>query len=473
MDTRIKDFSGSLMAGSMNKLREAKASKAEAAFYSLFDSAVKNNAGKDNTADLGQLSANAAKSDGADVSAQQNTKAAADTVRPETTQQGDASENVKNDVKVDDSKQTAVEKAEAVIKKICDELGIDEEQLIQQMDGLMESIMALLMQEFDVTKEQLNQVLDSMGLTVADLLDKTDLMSVLVELSGAEDISAVLTNEELYVQTQDIVQQIATLQEDFAEVSQLSPEELQKLSQSIETVRQPEKVQENPEPVAEQPQDVADMPDTEQPVLEITAEKVQPEKDSSQPEHSMTGQEGFQQFTGRVAQFVQETVRADGSMFAQNVDMEEIIRQIVDHVKLEVQPDTTSLEMQLHPESYGKLNLHVSVREGVVTAQMAVENEMVRSALEAQVVMLKDEMAARGLKVDAVEVTIASHEFERNLDEGQQEQEHAQETDSHTHRRINLQSEPLTLEELMEMSESEALTRKIMLENGNSIDYSA
>ena len=129
--------------------------------------------------------------------------------------------------------------------------------------------------------------------------------------------------------------------------------------------------------------------------------------------------------------------------------------------------------MQLHPESYGKLNLHVSVREGVVTAQMAVENEMVRSALEAQVVMLKDEMAARGLKVDAVEVTIASHEFERNLDEGQQEQEHAQETDSHTHRRINLQSEPLTLEELMEMSESEALTRKIMLENGNSIDYSA
>lgn len=447
MDTRIKDFSGSLMAGSMNKLREAKTSKAEAAFYSLFDSAVKNNAGKDNTADLGQLSANADKTDAADVSAKQNTKAAADTVRPEMTQQGDASENVKNAVKVDDSKQTAVEKAEAVIKKICDELGIDEEQLVQQMDGLMESIMALLMQEFDVTKEQLNQVLDSMGLTVTDLFDKTDLMSVLVELSGAEDISAVLTNEELYVQTQDIMQQIATLQEDFAETGQLSPEELQKLSQSIETVRQP--------------------------VLEITAEKAQPEKDSSQPEHSMTGQEGFQQFTGRVAQFVQETVRADGSMVTQNIDMEEIIRQIVDHVKLEVQPDTTSLEMQLHPESYGKLNLHVSVREGVVTAQMAVENEMVRSALEAQVVMLKEEMAARGLKVDAVEVTIASHEFERNLDEGQQEQEHAHETDAHTHRRINLQSEPLTLEGLMEMSEAEALTRKIMLENGNSIDYSA
>lgn len=470
MDTRIRDFSGSLMAGTLGKMKETKTSQADSAFYSLFDSAVKNNAGKDTESALNQLTGNSSGAGTAEISAGQNVKKADDTTMPKETT--DVQEKAQNADVAQDTEMTDVDKAQEVIKKFCKELGIDEEQLAQQMDGLLESVMTLLMQKFDVTEEQLEQVLGELGLDVVDMFEKTDLMSVLVELSGAEDISAVLTSEELYVQVQEVIQDIDMIQQSFGENVQLQPEELQQIAQCLEVVAQPEETVEEPE-LAVEGQVVEEVPETQTQVLEVVDDREPLRQESDGQEHSMTGQEGFQQFTTRVSQFVQETVQTGENPFVQTVDMEDIIQQVIERVKLDIQPDTTDIEMQLHPESYGKLNLHVSVREGVVTAQMAVENEMVRSALETQVVQLKDEMLAKGLKVDAVEVTIASHSFEQNLEEGQQQESDAQETNTHAHRQINLQNESMTLEDIMQMSEQEALARKIMLENGNSIDFSA
>lgn len=472
MDTRIKDFSTNMMTSTVNKLKESKTSQAESAFYSLFDSAVKNNAGLDNDSQLSRLQENYPQSEQADVSGGQNIKKADVTVS-NASENKEISDGVQDTDAVQDTEQTDVEKAQEVIKKFCKELGIDEEQLTGQMDALLDSVMALLMQKFDITEEQLNQVLGELGLTPADLFNNADLMSVLVEISGAGDIAEILTNEDLYVQVQEVMKETGMLFESIVEDGQLKPEELQQLAQSLDIIEQ-SSAQTEDGLIIEQTGNVENEPDAELPVLEVVDNRPQTEKENfSQENSTMTGQEGFSHFSTQVAQAAREIAEPGIQSFVQNVDMEEIIQQVVERVKLEIQPDTTNIEMQLHPESYGKLNLHVSVREGVVTAQMAVENEMVKSALEAQVVQLKEEMMAKGLKVDAVEVTIASHEFEQNLEDGQQQDAHTQEADNHGHRQINLRNEALTLEELMEMSEQDALARKIMLENGNSIDFSA
>lgn len=69
------------------------------------------------------------------------------------------------------------------------------------------------------------------------------------------------------------------------------------------------------------------------------------------------------------------------------------------------------MEIALNPENLGKVNLLVSVREGVVTAKLVAENEQVKKALEGQLNVLKENMSNQGLKVEAVEVTVQNNAF--------------------------------------------------------------
>ena len=96
-----------------------------------------------------------------------------------------------------------------------------------------------------------------------------------------------------------------------------------------------------------------------------------------------------------------------------------------------------------------------------------------REALESQVAVLKENMNQQGIKVEAIEVTIASHEFERNLEQNQQSpaQEQQEENARKSSRRnINLNS-PEDLEGAM--TEEEDLVAKIMTDQGNSVDLTA
>lgn len=71
-----------------------------------------------------------------------------------------------------------------------------------------------------------------------------------------------------------------------------------------------------------------------------------------------------------------------------------------------------SIEVQLNPENLGKLHITVSARNGVLTAEIATQNEQVKRAVESQMSMLKENLESQGIKVDAVEITVQSHAFE-------------------------------------------------------------
>ena len=70
----------------------------------------------------------------------------------------------------------------------------------------------------------------------------------------------------------------------------------------------------------------------------------------------------------------------------------------------------------LHAEHLGKINLNVATRNGVITATITAQNESVKAAIENQVIQLKESMNNQGLKVENVEATVASHEFNMNYD---------------------------------------------------------
>lgn len=98
---------------------------------------------------------------------------------------------------------------------------------------------------------------------------------------------------------------------------------------------------------------------------------------------------------------------------------------------------------------------------------------MVKEALESQIADLKQNMNQAGVKVDAVEVTVGGHEFEKNLEQNaKQEEQQAEEREkaANATRHINL-NELDGLSGLM--TEEETLVAKMMAEQGNSVDFTA
>ena len=155
-------------------------------------------------------------------------------------------------------------------------------------------------------------------------------------------------------------------------------------------------------------------------------------------------------------------------------DITSMVEQISKYTRILISEGGNSLEMQLNPENLGKIYIHVSEKAGAITAQISASNESVKEALQAQIVTLKENLSQQGVKVEAVEVTVESHEFEQNLEENarrdQNNAEQKEQNASGARRSINLND----LEALSGlMSEEEDLVAKMMQDNGNQMDVIA
>lgn len=171
------------------------------------------------------------------------------------------------------------------------------------------------------------------------------------------------------------------------------------------------------------------------------------------------------------------TARPETPQVQSYVEIEQLMDQMEGLARTFASAEGTTVEMQLNPESLGRLVLTVTEKHGNVTAQIAATNEQVKEALQTQVAELRSTLQAQGIKVEAVEVTVRSHEFEQNLDgntsaNGQmQEQSGGQHTGAQNGRRnLNRSS----LDELSGlMSEEETLVAQMMRDNGGTVDFTA
>ena len=154
----------------------------------------------------------------------------------------------------------------------------------------------------------------------------------------------------------------------------------------------------------------------------------------------------------------------------QRVYVREIIDQIVTQVRTTITSETKTMEMILNPEGLGKIYMEVSEKQGNVTAKLYTENQIVKEALESQIVALKEQLNNTNTKVTSVEISVATHEFERNLEEGQQDRQQEEQNNKPRTRNINLNN----LDELSGlMTEEEELVAQIMRDNGNTVNLEA
>lgn len=406
---------------------------------------------------------------------------------------------------------------------------------MQKVDQAVEEFAKEVQQEvkelLGVDDAQLEAAMKELGLTYQDLMDPVNLANLVMNLTGEEDQLGLLMNadfqelmqnvevlsknllQELGMTPQEAAEVFAQLEQNVAQITEEVPQQVQEVTDTqaeVLQVQQTDDVQ-----ATEQKSQVTGMTDTNaataeavesdgnvQNVEEPVSQEVRVENDQTAsqqegqqeeaPENSMTTEDDaslLQQndtteksiFTEHTFQQTVQTIRTDNITAAPTTAVPhnvvfntlDVIRQVSEFTRVMYQGDTTSMEMQLNPENLGKIYVQVTAKEGVVTAHLAVQNEIVKEALENQTIQLRENMNQQGIKVEAVEVTIASHEFERNLEQNQQgsaQDEQREQASKSPRRNISMNQ----LDELSGlMSEEEMLVAKIMRDNGNSVDFTA
>jgi len=363
----------------------------------------------------------------------------------------------------------------------------------------------LLADKFDLTVEEIEEVLGTLGLTTADLLNPANVQLLYTELSGAADAAALLTNEDLYQGLQELMADVTVLNDELKQQLGMSDEQFAKVIEEFEQTEAgivTEKADDteslemsgkSTEEAAEPKVIIEDLrkPRSENAVDHKSEITDNIEKDIPGDEKVNKGQESGQerQDTGSLfgndntfADSLQETSATDMNSevlsYSDNVQAAEIERQIVEQIRVRVTEQTTSLEMELNPASLGKVGLAIEAKNGVITASFTAQNEAVKEVIEGQLVQLQENLDKQGIKVEAVEVTIASHEFEENLDRKNQQSEQSDEAEKlqkaigRRRMSINLMEEDAD-EESEGISEEEAINKDMMLRNGNSVDFMA
>lgn len=391
-----------------------------------------------------------------------------------------------------------------------------------------DKIKEILLNNLNVTEEELELVMAELGINYLDCLDNANLAQLITQISGNADTTALITNEALFQQFTELSSVMTELSAELLDELGITQEELGAMLEQMKQNIKGEHTQtdnrlstgnETKEADAENTDvktaDTKNIVETAKEALADNAQlkteqNVKQDKDivtvltesdkaknaktaadSNEAGHSQLSQE-FQKEPSsskdtakaetrndysNFAAFEAKNINAPNEAIAANtaqgsdslVNAKSILEQIQNQIKLTAGTDITKMEFQLYPEHLGKLTIQIASKDGAITAHIRAQEQAVKEVLESQIVQLRENMNSQGLKVDAVEVTVESHEFERNLEQGRQnEQEQYEDKPKNSRRQLNYND----LEDI-ELTEDEEIIAEMMIGNGNSINYMA
>jgi len=90
----------------------------------------------------------------------------------------------------------------------------------------------------------------------------------------------------------------------------------------------------------------------------------------------------------------------------QEIDPEQVLRQVTRFVKVMVQSKQSEVRLQLHPEHLGHVAVKLVVGEGALRANLVAQDAAVKAALEANLDQLRTRLADQGFQVEQVHVTV-------------------------------------------------------------------
>ncbi len=385
---------------------------------------------------------------------------------------------------------------------------VSEEKISDEMEAKEEAVIKEIAEKFGVSEEEVREAMEALGLGVMDLLSQGNMVALTAQLTGMQTVD-VLTDENLFAQITELTETVQNELQSAADSLGMSLEQLQAAVEEQLAGKENVQVSQVETTLADQGAAVTELSEAvevsvETEIPEVTEEKVladeTPEADAALREEDsatvkvatdaenaqMTGdqeKEGSQDSalmqSGQNVQVVKNDMNVVAQtqtdpLFESRMDIEqtrELINQIADHVRVHRSETISSMEIQLHPVELGTVNLQVVAKDGNVSARLAVQDEAVRAAMESQIVQLRESLQEQGLKIDAVEVTVATHEFEQNLDQhGREAEENAAKEKKNGRRILDLNEIGQEDMDGEEMSDADRLQVEMMRMGGNRLN---
>ena len=353
------------------------------------------------------------------------------------------------------------------------------------VEEIAEKVTTLLQDTLGLSKEDVEDLLEQLGISPLDLVvDMTgtqqlqnlgnieNIKAVVLAAHGVEDSSAMLVSDLLSEQMTQITQGVSDILEQISDAAPQSGEMknfLQNLSQVLDEAKNAtEDTSTKTESTVETTTAAISADENAKVTVEVSDESGQSDafaQNSDTDSQPMAARDNsLPAFVDRLAQAFEPSGE---SAEVPQVSMQEIVDQVVNHIRIRVLPQTTNMELQLNPESLGRVHLSVSSNQGVATATLTVQNEMAKEALESQLVVLRENLESQGLKVESVEVNVSHFGFKNQEDSNKHNFEQKKGSSSKRFR-VNAGEQAVETESTMS-SETEAERQ-----NGDStVDYTA
>ena len=361
-----------------------------------------------------------------------------------------------------------------------------------KVNQAVQNIKDSIKDELDISDDKLEEVMSILGLTNADLLQLQNIADIFMEVTGTQDAMDIITDAALTQSFQNIISTVEQTVDNLSEDTGMSIEQIKDFINDnmtnsaaavddktvVDDIRTEENVQTNAADKMTGDNEEADSinEDTLDNISQSVEKKITIQSDNKSSDN-MKGYNGsdkssdvkttVSEISSNLVQSIQNSFEeVMNTTTTQTVNGVDVIKQIINSVKVTGNNVVQSMEIQLNPEHLGKVTLNVTSKSGVITAEIVAQNEQVKKAIESQINTLKDNFENQGIKIEAVEVTVQSHSFESG--------QNLKGNDSEQGKRFKGTRRAVRLEDFEEMSEeSDELIDNLIQNENSSVEYTA
>lgn len=461
-------------------------------------------------------------------------------------QEKNSAEESKECVDEKDVEETDIEQAgsdnvkEQDTINVLDEKLTDDVSLIDKPDNIifnkqeeadivnaLELILQQIRQVLGVEDVQIQESMQNLEMTSIDLINPEKIAQLVADLSGEESTIGFIADENMYNSLQELTASVETILDELVSKTGLEKESILEgldvpielfdkditqdlqIDQVVETedtdiidMAVENKVENDFEVVSEvkafetkESEDINSKSlnieknstegitqnDTTVEISKTDDSEADSDKSTESGNDNLSGNGQAQGFNSDLENIEALTTDND-AVLDEKAGTEAIIRQLADFVKINSGKEITEMELQLHPASLGTVNVQLATKGGNITAQFTTENETVRAAIEAQATQLQLDLEEQGIKIDAIEVTVASHQMEKNLEEGNKDNNQDRQDDRNNkvngirRKSINLrafETDSEIAEEMQNVDDATRVAMEMMRMHGNSISLLA
>ncbi len=348
----------------------------------------------------------------------------------------------------------------------------------EKVNDAVQNVKDTIKEELDVSDEDIAKAMEVLGITDNDLLSVVKVTELVSALTGADSIT-LITDDDMSGKLTSVLDAVNTAQEDIADMLNTDVDDAVLVVRTDAVVKKDTDatVVKNTDSSITDNQSVSE---TES-LSDVLAAKVTAQGSSkheeSTGEHTCehTGEQNHntQSYGGVADSIIQSMKDSFADIVTEDtsrVSEADIVNQVIDQIKLSSGRELTSIEVMLNPERLGSVHVTVTAKNGILSAQIAAQNEQVKTALENQVTALKENFQNQGIKVEAVEITVMTHQFEAGQNFGQNESERKQ-SEQKINKKLNLSD---YMDDEDETVSAQDIRRKDSIQNGNSsVEYMA